>query len=94
MFYHTHIVNGVSITHSHPFKLPEKKGPVNNHSHSTAEYILLQQFCETSITDSIFNTPLIPDQQFAFFVEFNSPYTFFFSTNIISKELSRAPPVF
>jgi len=93
MFYHTHVVHGGMITHSHPFKHSEKKGPVNNHSHSTAEYILIQHFCETSITDSIFNIPIIPDQLNEFCILIITPYTHLFSANIISKESPRAPPV-
>jgi hypothetical protein len=93
LFLHTYFVKGVFITHSHPFQLPDKNGPVNNHSHSTGEYILLQQFCETSVTDSIFNTPFIPDQLFAFCFEFNTTYTYFFSSQLTVKESPRAPPV-
>jgi len=92
-FYHTHIIYGAPITHSHPFKLPDKKGPVNNHSHSTVEYILLHQNCDTSITDFILNTPLIPDQHLAFCFEFNSPYTYFFPSSLTTRESPRAPPV-
>ena len=93
MFYHTHMVNGGMITHSHPFKLPVKNGVVENHSHSSSQYILLQHFCETSLTDSIFEFEVVPDQIYIFYslsVALNSdPYTL----NDTSTESLRAPPL-
>ena len=61
MFYHTHVVQGFLITHSHPFKIPAKKGAVENHSHSSSQYILLQHLSETPITDSILESTVVPD---------------------------------
>jgi len=93
MFYHTHLVNGIMVTHSHPYKLPDKKGPVKNHSHSNSEYIFLQHLCETLITDSIFNPPFIPDRPDAFCVDTILSYNFFLSSTYTTRKFPRSPPV-
>lgn len=40
LFPHCHIVNGVSIVHSHPFNSSSDKNPIN-HSHSKDEFVLI-----------------------------------------------------
>jgi hypothetical protein len=41
LFNHTHIVNGVTIAHSHPFSSENGETPVKHH-HTANEYILIQ----------------------------------------------------
>jgi len=41
LFNHTHVVNGVSIAHSHPFSSQNGETPVKHH-HTANEYILIQ----------------------------------------------------
>jgi len=93
MFYHTHEVQGVRISHSHPFKHPLKNSSGENHSHSTAQYILLHHLCETSLTDSVLKNPVVPDLDHTFSSFILSPYTEPFSLYSKSAELLRAPPV-
>ena len=93
MFYHTHVVNGTLVTHSHPYSNPDKKGPVENHSHSNSEYIFLQHICETLITDSIFKIPFVPDRLDSFCIDILSPYAYFVSSNVTIRKSPRAPPV-
>ena len=38
LFSHTHIVDGVSITHSHPYNPFSNEDP-SNHAHSKAEFV-------------------------------------------------------
>lgn len=47
MCYHTHIVNGVKIVHSHPF-------PNSTHSHSTASYQIISHFAHIMIFAIVF----------------------------------------
>lgn len=93
MFYHTHVVQGFLITHSHPFKLPAKKGVVENHSHSSSQYILLQHLSETPITDSIIEFAAVPDLVYAFCSVIISPHPDPFYLNVTSTESLRGPPV-
>jgi hypothetical protein len=54
-FYHYHLVNGVVIMHSHPYKnAPFNKSPFQSHQHSSEAYYLFQQFNETD-----WNAPLV-----------------------------------
>ena len=46
LFTHSHVVNGVTIVHSHPFK----KG--SEHSHTTVEFQLLHLLNHVLTTDS------------------------------------------
>lgn len=92
MFYHTHELHGVLITHSHPFKLPAKKGTGENHSHSPSQYYLLQHLCETSITDSILKFTVVPDLLYAFCSVIITPHSDPFSIDVKSTESMRAPP--
>ncbi|MBV3833415.1 hypothetical protein NXX54_20925 [Bacteroides sp. BFG-638] len=46
LFTHSHVVNGVTIVHSHPFK----KG--SEHSHTTVEFQLLHFLNHILVTDS------------------------------------------
>ena len=92
-FYHTHLVHGFLITHSHPFKLPAKKGAAENHSHTNSQYILLQHLSETPITDSLFACTFVPDVLYAFCSVIMSPHPDQFYLIITSTESLRGPPV-
>ncbi len=46
LFSHSHVVNGTTIVHSHPFKKN------TTHQHTTAEYQLLDLLCQVTITDA------------------------------------------
>ena len=46
LFTHSHVVNGVTIVHSHPFK----KG--SEHSHTTVEFQLIHLLNHVLVTDS------------------------------------------
>lgn len=46
LFTHSHVVNGVTIVHSHPFK----KG--SQHSHTTVEFQLIHLLNHVLVTDS------------------------------------------
>ena len=46
LFTHSHVVNGVTIVHSHPFK----KG--SEHSHTTVEFQLIHLLSHVLVTDS------------------------------------------
>ena len=56
LFTHSHVVNGVTIVHSHPFK----KG--GEHSHTTVEFQLIHILDHTLVTDNgltpLFFSPL------------------------------------
>jgi hypothetical protein len=52
IFSHTHVVNGVTIVHSHPFKSDNKGNPL--HSHSDKGYITIQL-----LSSFIFSSTLI-----------------------------------
>lgn len=92
LFYHTHEVRGVLITHSHPYKNPWNSGPENNHSHSDQQYILLQALFQTSFTDSVI--PEIPDGVYANCSDIQRSYTESFTFTITPAESPRAPPSF
>jgi hypothetical protein len=92
MYYHTHEVHGILITHSHPFKKTNKDGSERNHSHTDNQYILLNHFCETSLTDSIYQAPDIPEMPSSFSITGINHYSQPFAVVNISSELLRAPP--
>lgn len=48
LFTHSHVVNGVTIVHSHPFK----KG--TEHNHTTVEFQLLHLLNQVLVTDSVY----------------------------------------
>jgi hypothetical protein len=46
-FYHSHLVRGVVITHSHPYKnFHDKNSPFQKHQHTNSEYQFVQQLNE------------------------------------------------
>ncbi|MCU0460263.1 MAG: hypothetical protein MUE37_14375 [Bacteroidales bacterium] len=92
LFYHTHEVRGILITHSHPFKQPWKSGSENNHSHSDQQYILLHALFQTSFTDSVI--PDIPDQVYALCSDIITRFTESVAFTITPAETLRGPPSF
>lgn len=56
-FTHVHIVNGVTIVHSHPYHRSEGK-PVN-HEHTFAAFQLLHQLSVVQITGAAFSAILL-----------------------------------
>lgn len=46
LFTHSHVVNGVTIVHSHPFKIG------SDHSHTTVEFQLIHLLNHVLVTDS------------------------------------------
>ncbi len=49
LFTHSHVVNGVTIVHSHPFK------KTANHSHTTVEFLLIHHLSHLAVTgDGLF----------------------------------------
>jgi hypothetical protein len=94
MFYHAHLlVNGVIITHSHPFKSdPNNKGPFQSHSHSSSAYNLIDQLNQINWNSPIC-TPAIPEPP-VFYSEILHNYTSPFLQIIFSSSSQlRAPPV-
>jgi len=49
LFTHTHIINGVTIVHSHPYK-PFSESGTSNHSHSSNEIVVLQALSHFLLT--------------------------------------------
>lgn len=92
LFYHTHEVRGVLITHSHPYKNPWKSGSEKNHSHSDQQYILLQTLLQATFTDSVI--PEIPDQVYALCSDIITRFTESVAFTITPAESLRAPPSF
>jgi hypothetical protein len=57
MFSHSHIINGVTIVHSHPFNKGTSDKPIN-HQHSEKEYSLIQLLSDFSTTPAVVLTGL------------------------------------
>lgn len=91
-FFHSHIINGVTIVHSHPYKADEKGKPL--HTHTGSEIQLIQHLSSWYSVGKI---------TFAFIFKELQPY---YTIKIISKTesvikgftnylyLLRAPPSF
>jgi hypothetical protein len=93
MFYHTHEVQDLLVTHSHPFKRAEGNSPVENHSHTTSQYFLFQHLCQTSMTESLFNFIDSPLPVYLLFCVIISSYSKSFYSNAVSTASSREPPL-
>lgn len=88
LFTHSHVVNGVTIVHSHPFK----KG--GEHSHTTVEFQLIHILDHTLVTDNGL-TPLFVDFcPVLFYVFFSaSPQRMRYCRPCPGAISLRAPPV-
>jgi len=92
LFYHSHIIDGVIISHSHPYRnSQEKKWPNSSHRHSSTTLILIK--CLNEINhDTVFEDIRISVPEFLFIA-----FTEAFSANAVASDLyfvspSRAPP--
>ncbi|WP_099464538.1 MULTISPECIES: hypothetical protein [Parabacteroides] len=54
---HVHIINGVTIVHSHPYQKTDDGRP--DHSHNYAEFQLLHQLSTLQITGALFAAILL-----------------------------------
>lgn len=53
-FYHSHLVDGVVITHSHPFfNDPIKNTPYQSHQHSASSLINIQELTDIQLLETI-----------------------------------------
>lgn len=50
-FFHSHVINGVTIVHSHPYSANDDGEPI--HSHTVAELQLIHQLSSFSVTSTI-----------------------------------------
>lgn len=49
LFFHTHMVNGVVIVHSHPFNNSNNnQNPFQSHSHSSASYVVVDHLMQAN----------------------------------------------
>jgi len=92
LFYHSHIIDGVIFSHSHPYRnSTEKKWPYPSHGHSSTTLILIK--CLNEINhDTVFEDIRISAPEFSFIA-----FTEAFSANAVVSDLyfvslSRAPP--
>lgn len=91
LFYHTHLVNGEVIVHSHPFSKKNQK-PFQSHSHSSSTYIHIQHLMY-AVWESSPETPQITEPVISF-CEYKVGYTlpFIHSSSYTYAQL-RAPPI-
>ncbi|MDB4584350.1 hypothetical protein N9164_14455, partial [Draconibacterium sp.] len=94
LFYHSHIINGITISHSHFYSIHKiAKGEPVHHSHSNAEFIFIKiitQFIATAASGIVL---------FMFFLlilnEYRSPLKVLVPASFRRSALSlRAPPFF
>ena len=91
MFYHSHLVDGRIVSHSHWFSDFSNDEPVESHSHTSEEYILIHFVNNLTIEDDI--TPPEMGEVFrpVFVVNTQCLYSSV-SPGIPSVLQSRAPP--
>ena len=91
LYRHNHLVAGYLYSHAHPFEKGASGNPVQSHSHSVPELILLDLLTDSDFLQIVFFTSLIG---LASFVLFN-----FISgtseplTRLVRVKIPRAPPV-
>ena len=68
LFTHSHVVNGVTIVHSHPFK----KG--GEHSHTTVEFQLIHILDHTLVTDNGLTPLFVTPVSFMYFSRLSAAY--------------------
>lgn len=91
LFYHTHLVNGEIIVHSHPFS-KTKQSPFQSHAHSSAAYVQIQHLMQADWESSP-DIPQIPEPVIAlgeYTIGYTSP---FIPANSYSYAQLRAPPI-
>jgi len=91
-FTHVHIVNGVTIVHSHPYQ--KTNGEPQDHEHNYAEFQLLHQLSTIEIGGAIGTLILLT----AICKEFHKPIkaeqTFIHNTPFLHAFSQRGPPSF
>lgn len=91
-FTHVHIVNGVTIVHSHPYHKTDDGRP--DHEHGYAEFQLLHQLSVLQVTGAAFVAILLT--AFYYFIRNVSllPVCLDYIVPFRGKRALRAPPVF
>lgn len=89
-FTHVHIVNGVTIVHSHPYQKNADGTPKEEHSY--AEFQLLHQLSTVLVGGAAFMQLLIGVFGASFFVLFVCPDSPDRLRPVLGKVLLRAPP--
>jgi hypothetical protein len=93
MFYHAHLVNGIIISHSHPFKHEKKnQSPFKSHSHSSSAYYIIQHLNKTTWKDTSVIV-VLPEPAIISFAWYNVYLSPTISTDCFSLSQLRAPPV-
>lgn len=88
LFTHTHVINAIAYTHSHPYKKSEKK----QHSHTEKQLVILDFLFNQSITSDILSDAVAEKPGYSGFLFFGEkddahiPLLFHHNTQL------RAPP--
>jgi hypothetical protein len=68
MFYHTHVVFGETISHSHPYKSSGHGAPA--HSHTTEGFITIHLLSSITVILCVFNFKIKPAATFIYEIAF------------------------
>jgi hypothetical protein len=90
LFYHSHLVNGHIITHSHPYK---HSSPFEKHSHSGKAYLLIDQLNKINCEEASLTSPL-PKIILVCFEKIETPYLLSSSFLLCRIAKIRGPPSF
>lgn len=90
-FTHVHIVNGVTIVHSHPYHKTDDGRP--DHEHGYAEFQLLHQLSTIQISGAAFVSILLAAFLTTLFILRNNPVYPDYRLPVRGKLSLRAPPV-
>lgn len=91
VFTHVHIINGVTIVHSHPYQKTDDGRP--NHEHGYAEFQLLHQLSTLQISGAAFVALLLAVFLTALFRLSCNPVCPDYIAPVRGKQSLRAPPV-
>lgn len=90
-FTHVHIINGVTIVHSHPYHKNDNGTPGNEHTY--AEFQLLHQLSTVQISGAAFISVLITTAEGSIFQILCPPVCMAYLCAVPGKLSLRAPPV-
>lgn len=90
-FTHVHIINGVTIVHSHPYQKNDDGTPGKEHTY--AEFQLLHQLSTVQISGAAFISVLIPAAEGSVFQILCPPVCAAYLCAVPGKLSLRAPPV-
>lgn len=94
LFYHSHLVNGHFIIHSHPFQnAPEKSIPFGKHQHSSKAFIFFDQLNKINCEEASFISPL-PKAILICLEIIDSPYFLEFLLPSFHSLKIRGPPFY